>query len=92
MKFIIVMCVFLTGCGTICEQAGYVKEGSTQIVYVKPEVPADLLRIPEYPAKLKPNATERDKANWILETEKRVQVLENNILAIKEILFKKDSE
>lgn len=79
--------IFLTGCSTVCTDY-CAKHGAADIVvkteYVVRKAPDTLFDIPPYAKKINSiTATQKDVAEWIIESEGRTQILENNIRSLK---------
>jgi hypothetical protein len=76
-KFICIC--FLTGCASTSPKIETVVK--VERIVVVP--PAEFLRIPPYPMEIDfQYATQRTVADWIIKTEERMQILEQQILSI----------
>lgn len=75
---------FLFGCSTMSGPMGSSKENVViKTEYVSRKAPNDLFEIPLYPRRLNSTATQKDVASWLVESEGRIEILENNIRALK---------
>lgn len=74
----------LFGCGTMNGPMGSLKENVIiKTEYVSRKAPSELFEIPLYPRRLNSTATQKDVATWLVESEGRIEILENNIKALK---------
>lgn len=82
---LLVVCLFLTGCAT--QQI----ETVTKVERVVVRPPVEMLNIPPRVMDIDvDNATQRDVAQWILQSEQRTQQLEEQLKSLKKFFDETD--
>ena len=88
---IFILTIFLTGCVTFSKKPD--QELIVKYKYIVTEIPAELLVIPAPMYKINPKtATDKDAAQWLIDSEKRFLEIEKKLQAIKAYLDKKLKE
>lgn len=80
MKYLfVILPLFVSACSL-----NPTKEVVTEYKYVTKKVPTELLEIPENIPAFDVNKSQKDLSVWLIENEKRVTTLENQLKKIKE--------